>query len=94
MAIKLQWTDEAGTHVKTLEGPVKIGAGSVAHIRVRAAKVSDLHAVITIEGDTIQLTDMGSEHGTSVNGKKVRTAQLKHHDVLKIGKATLTLRIE
>ncbi len=63
-----------------------IGRHSRNDIVLRDLSVSRLHASIEGKGQKLLVFDHRSTNGTIVNGNKVQSAQLKHGDVVKIGK--------
>ena len=48
--------------------------------------VSRHHATIEVQGRKLLVFDQESKNGIIVNEKKVQSAQLKHGDIVKIGK--------
>ena len=48
--------------------------------------VSRHHATIEVQGQKLLVFDHRSKNGIIVNGKKVQSAQLKHGDIVRIGK--------
>jgi pSer/pThr/pTyr-binding forkhead associated (FHA) protein len=71
-------------------GSVKtIGRSPGAEFIVEAALVSRLHCQLTATADSLQLKDLGSTNGTFVNGKRVKTAELKAGDTLSVGRLEL-----
>jgi len=56
-----------------------------ADLRIDDPRVSRIHALLEVRGETILLTDLASSHGTFVNGKKVVEHKLKIGDKVKIG---------
>ncbi len=48
--------------------------------------VSGEHAVLLTTGNEVQLEDLNSTNGTYVNSKAVRKQQLRHNDLVEIGK--------
>jgi pSer/pThr/pTyr-binding forkhead associated (FHA) protein len=48
--------------------------------------VSRHHATIEVKGKKLLVFDQRSKNGIIVNEKKVQSAQLKHGDIVKIGK--------
>ena len=71
-------------------GSVKtIGRSPGAEFIVEAALVSRLHCQLTATEDSLQLKDLGSTNGTFVNGKRVKTAELKAGDKLSVGRLEL-----
>jgi pSer/pThr/pTyr-binding forkhead associated (FHA) protein len=58
-------------------------------IQIDNPVVSSHHAKISRQGRKVVLEDLGSTNGTFVNKKKVSKCELKHKDVVFIGKHTL-----
>lgn len=54
--------------------------------------VSGTHAQITLEGQSVILTDLKSTNGTCVNGQRVERVELRPNDWISIGKHILTLK--
>ncbi|MBS0294252.1 MAG: FHA domain-containing protein [Proteobacteria bacterium] len=48
--------------------------------------VSGEHAVLVMDGDEVQVHDLGSTNGTYVNGKAIRQQLLRNGDVVEMGK--------
>ena len=54
------------------ETVIKVGKLNSSHLRLDDDSVSRMHAVIEVNGpDDIQVIDLGSSHGTLVNGEKI-----------------------
>ncbi len=71
-----------------------IGRDREAVVWIDDESVSRRHARISIGDEGASIEDLGSKNGTSVGGKKIRgPAPLADRDVVKIGPATLTLRV-
>ena len=71
-------------------GSVKtIGRSAGAEFIVEAPLVSRLHCQLTATEASLQLKDLGSTNGTFVNGKRVKTAELKEGDRLSVGRLDL-----
>jgi DNA-binding winged helix-turn-helix (wHTH) protein len=71
-----------------------IGRGREAVIWIDDESVSRRHARISIGPTGATIEDLGSKNGTYVGGRKLhKPSPLVHHDVVKIGPATLTLRV-
>jgi len=51
-------------------GDQMVGRGTDADVRLDHPNVSRRHASITVDGDTVMVTDMGSRNGTRVNGAR------------------------
>jgi ABC transport system ATP-binding/permease protein len=71
-------------------GSVKtIGRSAGAEFIVEAPLVSRLHCQLTATAASLQVKDLGSTNGTFVNGKRVKTAELKVGDRLSVGRLEL-----
>jgi pSer/pThr/pTyr-binding forkhead associated (FHA) protein len=68
-----------------------IGRSAGAQFIVEAPLVSRLHCQLTATDETLQVKDLGSTNGTFVNGKRVKTAELKDGDRLSVGRLELTI---
>ena len=71
-----------------------IGRAQEAVVWIDDESVSRRHARIAIGPEGARLEDLGSMNGTYLGGRKIRgPVWLADHDALKIGPATLSLRI-
>jgi DNA-binding winged helix-turn-helix (wHTH) protein len=71
-----------------------IGRDREAVVWIDDESVSRRHARISISEGGASIEDLGSKNGTSVGGRKIRgPAALSDRDVVKIGPATMTLRV-
>jgi predicted component of type VI protein secretion system len=78
-----------------LVGPnFKIGRGETCHLRPNSEQVSREHAEFTLEGNTVNVRDLGSRNGTLVNGKALTAEhRLKHGDLVQVGPLTFAVSI-
>ena len=63
-----------------------IGRHPASEIVLDDMSVSRLHATIEVQGRKLFVFDNRSKNGIIVNGKKVQSAQLKHGDIVRVGK--------
>jgi len=71
-----------------------IGRDRDAVVWIDDESVSRRHARISIGTDGVSIEDLGSKNGTYLGGRKIRgRVRLGHHDVVKVGPATLRLRV-
>ena len=71
-----------------------IGRDRDAVVWIDDDSVSRRHARIAIDATGASVEDLGSKNGTYVGGERIHTpARLRDRDVLKVGPATLTLRV-
>lgn len=76
---------EPGTRFD-VSGGATLGRGDHADIRVDDPFASSAHARVFVNGDFMQVEDMGSTNGTYLNGRQLHGAQrLKPADVIRIG---------
>lgn len=73
-----------------------VGRSKHAHCRLPAKDeyFSRLHFVLEVNPPVCRLMDMGSANGTFVNGHRVKTADLKHGDVIHAGLTVLVATVE
>ena len=73
---------------------IKIGRLSSSHIQIHDPSVSRMHAVIEVspEGE-INLIDLGSAHGTFVNGERINKSTIHPEDQIVFGETTVTFEI-
>ncbi len=82
--------DGVRTRLIELEPKItQIGSGVTAHVHLSDEQVSPDHAFIVRHGEHARLLDNYSETGTYVNGRRVRTANIRDGDVLEVGRASL-----
>ena len=65
---------------------LSIGRHSENDIVLKDMSVSRHHATVEVRGQQLLVFDAGSKNGIAVNGTKVKSAELYHGDVVKIGK--------
>ena len=84
---RLMITTPAGTVAHELtEELVTLGRSPDNLIHLDDPSVSGRHAQLQLVGEDIQLTDLGSTNGTTVNGAAVTTATLRAGDRIRFGK--------
>jgi pSer/pThr/pTyr-binding forkhead associated (FHA) protein len=78
------------TSVETL-----IGRSDECAFRIDHAKVSRVHALVRLNADDLEITDLGSMNGTRVNGQRVLgPRRLKSGDVVKLGVEVIEVHTE
>jgi predicted component of type VI protein secretion system len=75
--------------VPLVRGVTHIGRGLVADLRLDENSVSRRHAMLVHDENGTRILDDRSSNGTFVNGQRVEQADLKHGDVLLLGRVTL-----
>jgi hypothetical protein len=83
--------DDRGIRWEPVRRQMMIGRGWDNDLRLRSGFASRRHAWVWRRGNHVVIEDLGSLHGTFVNGQLLRTPCLLHHnDVVAIGDARLT----
>ena len=67
------------------EFPLRLGRGPEANVQIGDRWVSRDHCEIDCVDDVLLVRDLGSKHGTFVNGRSVLEAELRPGDLLNIG---------
>src|SRR5579871_3022994 len=73
------------TRVRVDPLPFSIGRQPENNLILRDSRVSRLHARIFVEDRDYMLEDIGSRHGTFVNGKRVKRQELHNSDKIEFG---------
>ena len=71
--------------VELITFPCRIGRQADNELALRDNRISRHHAQILAEGSKFVLEDLGSRHGTFVNGQKVLKHDLKSNDAIDFG---------
>ncbi|MEL6184546.1 MAG: ATP-binding protein [Myxococcota bacterium] len=79
---------QEGLHY-AIDGEMTIGSAEGCGLRLVDPRVSPRHARIVVEGGEVIIQDLGSPHGTIVNGLRVAQQALQPGDLLVFGKARL-----
>jgi pSer/pThr/pTyr-binding forkhead associated (FHA) protein len=69
------------------------GRSKQAHLQVTDGYCSRFHFMVEINPPDCRLNDMGSRNGTTVNGRRVQTADLRDGDVIGVGHTALVVGI-
>jgi hypothetical protein len=84
---------QAGQELEARRLPARLGRGSDVALRLdRDQGVSREHAEIYWQSGAVRIRDLGSTHGTSVNGKKIDDVPLSPGDKIEIGLSTLAVK--
>jgi pSer/pThr/pTyr-binding forkhead associated (FHA) protein len=82
------------TRAEFSEPSITIGSGQSAMMRVDAAAVSELHAVVNVEDDgSLLVLDLGGEGGILYHGERVPNATLRSGDSFSIGELTVRVSL-
>ena len=84
---------EEGKVYKLDKSPIRLGRDAGNDIMVVSNGISRKHAIITIEGLKVSLTDLGSTNGTYVNTKRIQQIQLKPGDEIFLGSAIFSFQM-
>jgi sigma-B regulation protein RsbU (phosphoserine phosphatase) len=86
-APRLVLIEPAGSRreVEVSTTPFKMGRQAENDLTLRDSRISRQHAQIVIENGKYFLEDLGSRHGTFVNGKQVTRHELRAQDAIEFG---------
>ena len=85
---RLEVTDALGRRVIHIDKPVfSIGRRSGNDLQLVGSDVSRDHAEIALDNGRFLLRDRGSRYGTYVNGEGVSEHELKHGDLVRLGRS-------
>jgi DNA-binding NtrC family response regulator len=68
-----------------------LGSSPVCTVRLTDPEISRRHAALAITATHVQLIDLGSTNGTTVNGVVVKEVSLKGGEAIRIGRSVLKL---
>src|SRR6516225_158364 len=80
--------------VFALTGDFLLGRSRQTQSQLTDRKVSRVHCQVEIDGDQMVVTDLDSQSGTYVNGKRITEHVLQRGDVIQIGATQLSYTIE
>jgi serine phosphatase RsbU (regulator of sigma subunit)/pSer/pThr/pTyr-binding forkhead associated (FHA) protein len=85
---RLEVTDALGRRVIHIDKPVfSIGRRSGNDLQLVGSDVSRDHAEIALDNSRFLLRDRGSRYGTYVNGEGITEHELKHGDLVRLGRS-------
>ena len=70
-----------------------VGRGTEADLRIDDPGVSRQHVEFLVNGEDLEVVDLGSTNGMLVNGTKVSRAVLRDGTEVKIGRTTMTVHL-
>src|SRR3979411_123235 len=90
------WLELGERHFPLVGRTFSLGRAKDNNVVFTSAKVSRRHALVHAQGDSeYSLVDLGSGHGTHINGRRVvQPITLQEGDVIQIGEQSLTFRYE
>ncbi len=89
--LKIQFKDKRQEPFWVVEKSLSIGKSESCHLVVNDPSVSENHAKIFMKGDAYLIKDLGSEHGTFVNGQRINQKNVACGDTITIGKVVLEI---
>jgi adenylate cyclase len=72
--------------------PLILGRGVASDVPIYEPTISRRHAELTVAADGVQVKDLGSSNGTSINGRRITTGRLGPNDSVSFGKLTFQLQ--
>ena len=93
MTVTLLKPDTPGESLTLNELPITIGRAPSASVRISDRWLSREHCTIYRDDNSLVVRDLGSTHGTYVNGQQVQEAILRSGDRISIGLTTFVAKI-
>lgn len=89
----LLMTDMAGQTLErdVLHETTLIGSGRGCDIRLKSDAIAPAHCILSLDGGTLRIRDLGSRTGTFVNGNRVQQATLSDGDEILLGRHHLRI---
>ena len=81
--------NNSGRRYNLKSGFTTIGRSSEADISIEDDRISRIHCVIELNGDTITIEDKGSTNGTYVDAQKISRARLQPGVPLQLGRSIM-----
>ena len=94
MKLHLIGLNEQTLHFAVHQLPALVGRSAAAAIRLWDQSISRVHCEISNLDGTLLVRDLGSRHGTYVNGVRVTEGHLLPGDRLTVGKMRLRIHYE
>ncbi|MBX3189175.1 MAG: sigma 54-dependent Fis family transcriptional regulator [Labilithrix sp.] len=69
-----------------------LGQSPVCSLRLTDPEVSRRHASLAVNADNLQLIDLGSTNGTTVNGVAIKEATLHGGEAIRVGRSVMSVR--
>ena len=94
----LSWTvrvvsgPDAGT-ARALAGPMVVGSGDTAELRLTDGAVSHHHLELEPRADGVFVRDLGSTNGTLLAGARIDTAFVEAQAVISLGRTLLSVQV-
>ena len=89
------WLAYRGTRFPLRKGETILGRSAYSTVVIRNGRVSREHAAVRLEGDRLEVADLGSTNGTTVNGEPViGSRRLQPGDKIGIGTDVLDVIVD
>lgn len=89
----LQSEGRPGRAIPVMEPEFVIGRDPSCHLRLEQDTISSRHCRIRLDGDRVWVEDLNSRNGTIVNEHSVRTTEVHHGDLLRLGSSQFLFSI-
>ena len=84
--------NQKGKKIELKEGDnLVFGRDPSCDVQLLDRGLSRTHVLVANDGDSVQLSDLGSSNGTFVNGRRVRSVYLSPGDIINIGAAEIEI---
>ncbi len=90
----VEWTDGTGPHRLPLTGTMVVGTAEGVPLRVVDARVSRLHAELSLDDGGVWVRDLGSTNGTWVDSVRVDRVRLEQDGRFRLGSLDVSVRFD
>jgi two-component system response regulator GlrR len=90
----VEWSDSTGPHRLPLSGTMVLGTADGVPLRIADARVSRLHAELTLDDGGVWVRDLGSTNGTWVKEVRVDRVRLEHDGKFTVGSLEVAVRFD
>lgn len=90
----VEWSDSTGPHRLPLSGTMVLGTAEGVPLRIADARVSRLHAELTLDDGGVWVRDLGSTNGTWVKEVRVDRVRLEHDAKFTVGSLEVAVRFD
>ena len=81
--------EDLGLQHSLVRSETSIGRGAGQDLLLNDVAASRRHAIVTGEGDSFRVTDLGAANGVTVNGTRVTSVLLHEGDEIRIGNTVM-----
>src|SRR5262245_27880441 len=90
-ALRIESGDRQGEEIPLPEGTLVIGRRADSGLVLKDGSVSGRHAELHVQGNEVEVVDLGSTNGTRIDGQKIERAHLSTGEAVVFGSVRVVL---